>query len=64
MTHSPPASVIRKMEYRNLPEDTTNGLVEWLWVELGRPSLLCGHMHQRGTDTAMSSCWLIWTLKY
>jgi hypothetical protein len=44
VTHSPPSSVIRVM---GLEPDPTSVLVQLTWKELGRPRLVCGHMHER-----------------
>jgi len=45
ITHSPPAFVVREMGYAE--HDYASVVVEEIWEELGRPRLICGHMHQR-----------------
>lgn len=47
VTHSPPASVIAAMDTAPTEGERTSGIVEDLWRSLGRPSLVCGHMHHR-----------------
>jgi hypothetical protein len=47
VTHSPPASVVRAMGYEYNVEERASGIVEHLWGALGRPSVVCGHMHRR-----------------
>lgn len=44
VTHTPPSSTVWAMGWE---PDTTSVLVELVWKELGRPRLVCGHMHQR-----------------
>jgi hypothetical protein len=47
VTHSPPASVVRAMGFEHDSAERASGIVEHLWGALGRPSVVCGHMHQR-----------------
>lgn len=47
VTHSPPRSVVRAMGFRYNVAERTSGIVEAVWQRLGRPTLICGHMHQR-----------------
>lgn len=47
VTHSPPASVVRAMGYDPDPEERASKVVEHVWARLGRPSVVCGHMHRR-----------------
>lgn len=49
VTHTPPASVMRVMGYNRAPDERASIVVERAWAELGYPSLVCGHMHQRFT---------------
>lgn len=59
VTHCPPyQTIIRNFDQRNLlqyglrPEwvDPSSVLVESLWMRLGRPKLVCGHMHRNVSD--------------
>jgi predicted nucleotidyltransferase len=47
VTHSPPASVVRAMGIDHDPEERASEVVEHVWGYLGRPSVVCGHMHRR-----------------
>jgi hypothetical protein len=47
VAHSPPASVLRVMGVEPDPEERASGVVEHIWANLGRPSVVCGHMHRR-----------------
>jgi predicted phosphodiesterase len=47
VTHSPPGSVMRLMGFEHDPAERASGIVEHLWADLGRPSVVCGHMHTR-----------------
>lgn len=45
VTHTPPASVVQKV--LGVPEpDYSSVVVEEIWNDLGRPRLVCGHLHQ------------------
>lgn len=44
-THTPPATIVRQM---GIPHPSpSDRAVEGVWKELGRPELVCGHMHER-----------------
>lgn len=43
VTHSLPASLVQR--YAGRPPGPSAQLVEQAWVELGRPELICGHLH-------------------
>lgn len=45
VTHTPPAFVVREMGYSE--NDYASVVVEEIWEELGKPRLVCGHMHRR-----------------
>lgn len=47
VTHSPPASVVAAMGKTPTEGERTSAIIEDLWRSLGRPSLVCGHMHHR-----------------
>lgn len=48
VTHTPPAFVVRQMLGR-IDVDPSARAVEAVWDGLGRPRLVCGHMHERHT---------------
>jgi len=45
VTHSPPRFVVQEMGYEET--DYSSYVVEEVWRDLGRPRLVCGHMHRR-----------------
>lgn len=49
ITHCPPRSVMTAM-LRHRPDDQTSLVVQAIWEELGKPQLICGHMHRRYLD--------------
>lgn len=47
VTHTPPRSVIEAMGIDRPADEVASEVVETVWRQLGRPSLVCGHMHER-----------------
>jgi len=47
VTHAPPAHAMRVMGIPYSPDERASLVVEHLWGALGRPRLVCGHMHYR-----------------
>lgn len=64
ITHCPPASVVARnfdqvnfKSFFELPPDWTDpsaALVDWAWKQLGKPQLVCGHMHRSVVDDGVS----------
>ncbi len=51
VTHVPPQSVVQK-HFDLIPgwRDPSSEVVEYVWKELGKPPLVCGHMHRSVVD--------------
>jgi hypothetical protein len=61
ITHTPPARVMRHMGIGQ--PGPSAAVVDWIWERLGRPRLVCGHMHRKfslGNMSVLPECGVEW----